>query len=207
MPSHSFSGTLVQAPPPGVYDRRGRWTTSSTPRGIKIVRVVLILALVPLSFYLAPRVFNLVVTPDRLDQTIVHAASYNPDLHSLVEREYVTLGSLDKLDSVATSLKKVRGTVAEVSGELVTLVDQITQDVQGVLNLSDAEVRQLLARLARLQSGLDGLHGPVGGAAEAVAENRAQIAQIIREGRSTGSDVHDARGSADNSADNVDGGN
>ncbi|MFB9729339.1 hypothetical protein [Haloechinothrix salitolerans] len=93
-----------------------------------------------------------------------------------------------------------------MNGELVELIDRIRNDVQNVLDLSNAQVERLLARLATLESRLSGLNGPVGGAAEAVKENRTQLAQIIREGRATGSDVDAASDSANNSADNVDGG-
>lgn len=206
MASHSTATKWQPGPPPGVVSRRGHWSTSTTPTGVKAIRLLLVLALVPLSFYLAPRVINLVVTPDRLDQTIVHANAYNPGLHQLVEHEKVTLASLKQLDSVDASLRDVRATVAKVNGELVELINRIRTDVQNVLDLSNAQVETLLARLATLESRLSGLNGPIGEAAEAVQQNRAQLARIIKEGRATGSDVDAASDSANNSADNVDGG-
>lgn len=179
---------------------------ASTPVWVKAVRLALVGSLIPASVYLAPRVINLVATPSRLDQTIVHADRYNPQLQAIVDQEYETLRALAALDSIAASLRDVRGTVSSVDAELGALIGQISNDVQNVLNMSNAEVEALLARLAALEGRIRGLNQPIGGAASAVAENRRQLAKITKEARRTGGHVRDARGSSGRSADNVDGG-
>ncbi|MET8249564.1 hypothetical protein ABZV31_37505 [Streptomyces sp. NPDC005202] len=178
---------------------------AAVPTGVRIGRGLLVLALLPASLYLVPRVANLVVTPDRLDQAVVHANNYNPQLAQVVELEKGTLAALDSLDQVDASLAQVRGTVAKVDRGLATLVDQVRGDVQGILDSSNAEVRKMLASIGALEARLRAIGGPVGRAADAVAAARASMLQILAEGRSTGGDVHRARTSADDSADHVSG--
>lgn len=196
-------------PPEGVVvTSHGTWrSAAATPLWMKLVRIALIVALILVAvYYLVPRVLDLVMTPTRLDQAIVHAEQYNPQLDLVVQHEQETLAALAALDEIDTSLADVRGTIAEVDAELRQLIDQIRGDVQGVLDLSDAEVQALLERLAALEDAIAGLNEPIGGAEAAVAGNRAEISEIMQEARSIARDVRAARTSAENSADNVDGG-
>lgn len=179
--------------------------TYRAPLRVKAVRAVLLLALVPLAFYLVPRVVNLVVTPDRLDHSVVYAHRYNPQLMDVVKNEQVTNASLTKLDNVSQSLANVRATVAKVDNGLVVLVNQVRGQLQNVLNASDAEVTNMLHALDALAGRIANLNGPIDGAASAVHSARSQIAAIISEGKFTAGNVGEARRSAERAANDVSG--
>jgi hypothetical protein len=172
----------------------------------KVARFVLVLALIPVAgLYLLPRVVNLVATPYRLDSAVVYADRYNPALNRIVEHEAVTLAAFDALDRMDAALAEVRATDARVSGELTTLIGQITGDLQATLDSAGGNVTGLVGSLDSLTGRLRALNAPVYAAGAAVAADRAALARILAEARATARKVHSARMSADRSASNVSG--
>lgn len=172
---------------------------------VTTIRVLLVLALVPLSFYLLPRVVNLVAVPTGLDRSLAHGAAYNPRLASIAEQEEHTLARFEVLDRMDAALARVRGTDAEVAVQLTTLVGRIRHDVIPVLGTTNDRVARLLGALDELETGLDDLREPVGDIGATVRDDRAQLGAILREARSTAGSVSDARGSAESGADHVSG--
>lgn len=172
----------------------------------KLARFVLILALIPVAgLYLLPRVFNLVATPYRLDSAVVYADRYNPALNQIVKHEAVTLAAFDALDRMDAALADVRATDARVSGELNTLIAQITGDLQATLDGAGGNVTGLVGSLNALTGHLRALNSPINAAGAAVAADRAALARILAEARATARKVHRARMAADESASNVSG--
>ncbi|MEB3371357.1 hypothetical protein [Saccharopolyspora mangrovi] len=173
---------------------------------LRALQVLTVLALIPvLTFYLCPRIFNLVAIPYRLDQAVVHANRYNLALHRIVAEEKVTLAAFAALDRMDVSVSDVRSTDARVAAELRMLIGQIRGDLQATLDDTDASVQALNSSLDELEREVRGLHEPVGGAEAALAGDRARLAAILNDVRSTAADVHKARQDADQAADNVSG--
>ncbi|ELB89141.1 hypothetical protein Rwratislav_31044 [Rhodococcus wratislaviensis IFP 2016] len=179
------------------------------PRASKatnIVRGLLLLALIPVSvFYLGPRIYNLTATPYRLDQAVVSAGNYNPALDKIVEHEKVTLSAFASLEKMKTALASVLITDATVTTELHTLTGQISGDVQATLDQAGANVTDLVASLDTLTTHINSLQPPVDGATAALAADSATLRVILDDARSTAAKVHDARVSAEESANDLSG--
>jgi hypothetical protein len=167
------------------------------------IRVVLILALVPLSIYLLPRVVHLVETPTNLDQAAAHGDAYNPRLVAVAAQEDKTLDEMPALDQMNAALARVRGTDKQVAGQLTTLIGQIRGRVIPVLGATNNQVRYLLSSLDTLDCSLHNLNGPVDNISATVRNDRARLAGILTEARSTAGKVDRARGSAEAGANNV----
>lgn len=175
--------------------------------GTRVAQVVVLFALVPiLAFYLYPRIYDLVATPYRLDQAVVHANRYNPAIFKVVAAEKATLEAFSALDRMEAAVADVRATDARVSEELTVLIGQIRGDLQATLNNAVASVNGLNDSLTALDAEIRALYGPSDGADEALAANRARLAGILADTRATAARVHAARQEADQSADNVSGG-
>lgn len=172
---------------------------------LRLVRAALVLALVPLSIYLAPRVTALVAMPTRLDEAILHARSYNPRLPVTAAQDDRTTLELASLDRIDLALARVRTSDGEVSGELVGLVGQIRGDVQAVLDRTNARVDSLLGSLDTLTSALEDLERPVADARKVVAVDRSRLARTIRIAEETAAHVHAARRNAEQAADDLTG--
>ncbi|WP_241032168.1 hypothetical protein [Rhodococcus pseudokoreensis] len=172
----------------------------------KVMRGVVLLALIPLGiFYLGPRVYDLTATPYRLDQAVMSANNYNPALAELVEHEKVTLSAFAALDKMKAALASVQETDATVAAELNTLIGQISGDVQSTLDQAGANVDDLVVSLDALTAHINSLQPPVDGATTALAGNRATLASILDDARSTAEKVHSARVSAEESANDLSG--
>ncbi|MEU2006779.1 hypothetical protein ACH47B_37125 [Rhodococcus sp. NPDC019627] len=171
-----------------------------------IARAVVVAALIPLgAFYLGPRVYNLTATPYRLDQAVVSANNYNPALTELVEHEQVTLSAFTALDKMEAALASVHATDAAVDAELTTLTGQITGDLQATLNLAGTNVTELVTSLDTLTAHVNSLQSPVDGATAALAGNTAAMDAILADARATAQQVHSARLSAEESANDLSG--
>lgn len=174
--------------------------------GTRVAQAVVVLALVPvLAFYLYPRIYDLVATPYRLDQAVVHANRYNPALFDVVAAEEVTLEAFSALDRMETAVADVRATDARVAEELSVLIGQIRGDLQGTLDNAVTSVNALNGSLSALDAEIRALYAPSAGADDALAANRARLASILADTRATAARVHAARQEADQSADNVSG--
>lgn len=172
----------------------------------RVLQIVVIAALIPVgALYLYPRVYDLVATPYRLDGAVVYADRYNPALNKIVAEEQVTLREFGALDQMSAAVARVRAVDAQVATELTTLIGQIRGDLQATLNAANANVQNLLGSLNALDARLRGLNAPVDAATGAVAGDRATLAAILVDARSTAAQVHAARVEADNSARNVSG--
>lgn len=171
-----------------------------------IARGLLVAALIPIgAFYLYPRIYDLTATPYRLDQAVVSAGNYNPALNQIVEHEKVTLAAFDSLEKMKTSLASVLSTDATVTAELNTLTGQISGDVQATLNQAGANVTDLVASLDTLTTHINSLQPAADGATAAVGADRATLDAILADARSTAAQVHSARVSAEESANDLSG--
>lgn len=170
---------------------------------LRAARAAVVVALLPVSAYLVPRVVDMVSSPTGMQESIDLGERYNPRIAQVVELEKQTLAKLDALDRVDGSLAQVRGTVGSVSGKLEGLTARISGDVQTTLAASVAEVDKLLAQLRSLRASLAAVGKPVEDIDRVIAEARATMERILAEARLTGADVKRARASAANSADNV----
>ncbi|PBC44858.1 hypothetical protein CJ179_29240 [Rhodococcus sp. ACS1] len=172
----------------------------------KVLRGIVLLALIPITaFYLYPRIHDLTATPYRLDQAVVSANNYNPALAELVEHEKVTLSAFAALDKMRAALASVQETDATVAAELNTLIGQISGDVQNTLDQAGTNVDDLVASLDTLTAQINTLQPPVDGATAALTGNRATLASILDDARSTAEEVHNARVSAEESANDLSG--
>ncbi|MFD6160038.1 hypothetical protein ACFWF7_29785 [Nocardia sp. NPDC060256] len=150
--------------------------------------------------YLGPRVYDLVATPYRLDRAVVSAHHYNPALHEIVDHEQATVAALEPLDNAHRALTSVLGVDAVVAAQLDSLIAQITNDLQGILEHAGTNVTVLVAALNTLTAEITGLRGPSDGATTALAGNRATLAAILDNARGTADSVHRARVAAASAA-------
>jgi hypothetical protein len=173
---------------------------------LRIAQVLAVVALIPLgAFYLGPRVYNLTATPYRLDQAVVSANNYNPALTELVEHENVTLSAFTALDKMDAALASVHTTDAAVDAELRTLVDQINGDLHATLDSAGTNVTELVSSIDTLTTQVNSLQPPIDGATGALAGNTAAMDAILADARATAQKVHNARLSAEESANDLSG--
>lgn len=166
----------------------------------------MVCVLIPFAiFYLVPRVYNLVATPYRLDQAVVSANNYNPALDKIVAHENVTLAAFDSLAKMKAALADVQATDAAVASELNTLIGQISGDLQATLDNAGTNVSALVSSLDTLTTRVASLQAPVDGATSALAGSRATMTAILDDVRSTAAQVHSARVSAEDSANDLSG--
>lgn len=171
-----------------------------------ILRAVLVVAAVPiLALYIAPRIYDLAVTPSRLDQAVVSAGNYNPALDEIVAQEKITSSAFTALGKMNAALQSVLVTDDKVAAELTALTGQITGDLQATLDTADANVGVLVSSLDTLTSHIDALSSPVGAADSALTSNIDAMTAILADVRATAADVHAARLSAQESADDLSG--
>lgn len=187
----------------------GRGATQSAPKATAttwILRVILLVVVAVVGIlYLYPRIYDLTATPYRLDAAVESANNYNPALDKIVEHETVTLSAFDSLDKMKAALADVLVTDENVSAELDTLVRQISVDVQGTLDSAGANVTDLVASLDTLTSHIAALQNPVDDATAALTADRTTLDEILLDARSTAGQVHDARVSAEESANDLSG--
>ncbi|WP_371746867.1 hypothetical protein [Rhodococcus pyridinivorans] len=187
-------------------DRGDYPTVTNTSRGTKLARAAVIAALIPIgAFYLAPRIYDLVATPYRLDQAVVSADSYNPTLADLVEHEHVTLAAFESLDKMNAALNSVLATDAAVSAELNTLIDQINDDLHVTLDRAGTNVTGLVSSLDTLTAEVNSLDAPLDGATSALDSSTSAMKKILVDARATAAHVHRARLSAEESANDLSG--
>jgi hypothetical protein len=170
-------------------------------RGTRLGRGVVILAMIPLGvFYLGPRLYDLTATPGRLQQSVEAADRYNPALARLVEHERVTVSAFAALHQIRQCLTDVLGMGEAVSAELGTLVETISVDLQEILNHTGVNIDDLVGSLDSLSTRVGALRAPANGAATALSENRATMAAVLDDVRSTAARVHDTRLSVESAA-------
>ncbi|TQC49651.1 hypothetical protein EEB14_08455 [Rhodococcus sp. WS4] len=175
-------------------------------RKVTFVRVVIVAALIPLgAFYFVPRLYNLTAMPYRLDQALASADNYNPALSELVVHERVTLSAFMALDKMEAALASVQVTDAAVDAELRTLTKQIEVDLHATLALAGSRTDDLVASLDVLTAQLKLLQPPIDGATAALVGNTAAMDAIVSDARSTADNVHSARVSAEESANDLSG--
>lgn len=180
-------------------DRGGR----RTPGWVLVARVVVIVLLVPVGFYVVPRAIALVRIPTVFDQSLANGRAYNPRIVVIVEHERNTVAALDALDRIDAALARVRRTDAEVAEQVRTLVGQIRTGVQPVLDRTNGEVVDLLGSLDDLESQLRRLGDPVTDIRHTVAEDRRELTRILTLTQGIADQVRGARESAASAADNV----
>ena len=167
--------------------------------------LILVVVAVVGILYLYPRIYDLTATPYRLDSAVESANKYNPALDKIVEHETVTLAAFDSLDKMKASLNDVLVTDETVSAELNTLIEQISVDVQVTLDAAGANVTDLVASLDTLTSHIDSLQRPVADATTALTADRTTLDEVLLDARSTAGQVHNARVSAEESANDLSG--
>jgi methyl-accepting chemotaxis protein len=167
------------------------------------VRAVLLVLLVPLGFYLVPRVIALVQIPDAFQESLDNGHAYNPRIVTIVGHERNTLAALASLDRIDAALVRVRRTDAQVAGQLRALVGQIRTGVQPVLNQTNGEVEDLLDSLDDLETQLSSLAEPVADIRHTVGEDRRDLDRILARAQGIADQVRRARESAGSAADNV----
>lgn len=171
-----------------------------------ILRIVLgVAAVLVLALYIAPRISELAATPSRLDQAVISAGNYNPALDEIVAQEKVTSSAFTALGKMTTALESVLVTDEKVSAELAALTEQITGDLQATLDNADANVGVLVTSLDTLTAHIDALSTPVAEADSALSSNIVAMTAILDDVRTTAADVHAARLSAQESADDLSG--
>ena len=179
--------------------------TPSTPRR-KTLQIALIVAVVIVAaIYVAPRIYNLVATPYRLDQTIVSANNYNPALDTIISHEKVTMEAFDSLAQMKKAIASVQVTDARVHDELTTLTYQISEDIKVTLARANVNLGALIGELDGLTGRIDSLSGTVDGTSESLGRNRARLAEILDDARQTAAKVHKTRQSADAAAGDLSG--
>jgi hypothetical protein len=172
---------------------------------LALVRGALLLALIPLSIYLVPRVTALVAMPGRLDEAVMHARAYNPRLPMTATQDDISTAELASLDRIDVALARVRASDSEVSEQLRGLVGQIRGDVQAILTRTNGRVDSLVGSLDALTVSLEDLERPVADARRAVAVDRTRLAATIRIAKTTAGHVHDARELAERAAEDLTG--
>ncbi|MCA4997886.1 hypothetical protein HWD35_24515 [Tsukamurella tyrosinosolvens] len=168
---------------------------------ILLVLVVVVVA----SLYLAPRLYNLVMTPYRLDRAVASADNYNPALDSIVASEHITLKAFSAVETMNKAIASVQTTDAKVHDELVTLSRQIDTDVKATLSRANSEVGSLVSALDELSSRINSLSTSVDGARTSLANNRARLGAILQDIRATAAKVHQTRESAEAAANDLSG--
>ena len=177
----------------------------STPRR-RVVQSVLIVAVVVFAaVYLAPRIYNLIATPYRLDQTIVSADNYNPALDTIISHEKVTMKAFDSLEQMKKAIASVQVTDERVHDELTTLTDQISEDIKVTLARANVNLGGLIGELDGLTGRIDSLSGTVDGTSDSLSRNRTRLAAILDDARETAAKVHKTRQSADAAAGDLSG--
>ena len=177
------------------------------PARVLAARVVVVLLLVPLGFYLVPRAIALVEIPTAFNESLAHGRAYNPRIPVIVEHQRNTLAALAALDRIDAALARVRRTDADVAGQLQTLVGQIRTQVQPVLNQTNGQVDGLLVSLDDLEAQLTSLTDPVRSIRHTVSGDREKLDRILTRAQHIADDVRRARESARSGADNVAGPN
>lgn len=185
---------------------------ASTP-GVRALRLIIIVLLVPFAVYLVPRVLNLVhlttgwelpiirsYNPATLNEAKRAGYLYNPQLAQIAASEQETLAALGSLDQVAVALDKVRGDVASVDQELNILIGQVSGGLQTILNVAVATVQTLLTPIDALNGNLTSINNNTAGDNDAVDAARASITTLINSGASAAAGVSSARQSADAAA-------
>lgn len=199
-------GTDVDATGPIDFGRAATTPVKRPTATTWILRAVLLVVVAVVGIlYLYPRIYDLTATPYRLDAAVESANNYNPALDKIVEHETVTLAAFDSLDKMKASLADVLVTDEKVSAELNTLVQQISVDVQGTLDTAGANVTDLVASLDTLTAHIDALQSPVADATTALTADRTTLDEILLDARSTAGQVHNARVSAEESANDLSG--
>lgn len=195
------TGPIGLAPQPDLEGHEKKPTTATW-----VIRAVLAIVVIVLGiFYLYPRIYDLTATPYRLDSAVESANNYNPALDKIVEHEEVTLAAFDSLDKMKASLADVLATDAAVTTELESLIEQISVDVQGTLDSAGGNVTDLVASLDTLTAQINTLQQPVDDATSALTANRTTLDEILVDARSTAGRVHQARVSAEESANDLSG--
>lgn len=200
--TETFPSASAESTPAAVDNEEPR----TLSRRSTILRAVLVVAAIPiLGLYIAPRIYDLAVTPSRLDQAVVSAGNYNPALDEIVAQEKITSSAFTALDKMNAALDSVLVTDERVATELTALTGQITGDLQATLDTADANVDVLVTSLDTLTAQIDALSAPVGIADSALASNIDRMTAILTDVRGTAADVHTARLSAQESADDLSG--
>ncbi|MBF6422779.1 hypothetical protein IU436_29720 [Nocardia farcinica] len=174
--------------------------THSSPRRRLLQVGLVVVVLIVVAAYFAPRLYNLIATPYRLDQTIVSADNYNPALDTIISHEKVTMTAFDSLGEMKQAIASVQVTDARVHAELTTLTRQISDDVRVTLARANTNLGALIGELDGLTGRIDSLSGTVDGTAISLSRNRARLAAILDETRETAAKVHQTRQSADSAA-------
>lgn len=179
--------------------------TPSTPRRRTVQIILIMAAVIFAAVYLAPRIYNLVATPYRLDHTIVSADNYNPALDTIISHEKVTMKAFDSLDQMKEAIADVQVTDERVHDELNTLTDQISDDVTATLARANVNLGALIGELDGLTGRIDSLSGTVDGTSDSLSRNRTRLAAILDDARRTAAKVHKTRQSADAAANDLSG--
>jgi len=169
------------------------------------LRTAAIVALIPASVYLVPRVANLVGVPDVLDEAITHAHAYNPRLPEIADLDDRTTADLGVLDRIDAALGRAQSTNTTSTAALRSLVDRVRADIQPLLEHTDANVAALVGSLDRLDAALGAVQEPLDDASRALSGDRARLAHTLRTARATVKQVRAARAAAQRSADDVSG--
>ncbi|WP_354562576.1 MULTISPECIES: hypothetical protein [Gordonia] len=157
------------------------------------------------AVYLAPRIYDLVATPYRLDQTIVSADNYNPALDTIIAHERVTIRAFDSLSQMKRAIANVIDTDARVHDELTLLSDQISDDIRVTLSRANVSLSMLIGELDSLTGRIDSLSVTLDGTSDSLGHNRSRLAAILDDTRETAAKIHDTRMSADAAADDLSG--
>lgn len=169
------------------------------------IRVVVVIFLLPLGYYLGPRLVGLVELPDVLDSAAVHMRSYNPGLPEVAGFDRQTTAELAALDRIDAALGQVRAIDAASSASLRSLIAQIHGDVLPTLGRTDIDVDALVGSLDRLTRALRDLRDPVAHAASGLHHDRDRLANAIDIARAVAAHAHSARQAAVDAADDVSG--
>ena len=169
------------------------------------LRTAAIVALIPVSVYLVPRVVDLVGVPDVLDEAIAHSHAFNPRLPETAVLDDRTTAELAVLDRIDAALVRAQSTNTTSTGALGTLVERIRSDIQPLLRHTNANIAVLVGSLDRLDAALLAVQDPVDDASKALSSDRARLAHTLRTARATVKEVRSARAAAQRSADDVSG--
>ncbi|MGQ0482866.1 MAG: hypothetical protein ACT4O0_17805 [Pseudonocardia sp.] len=170
---------------------------------IVAARGVVVAAVLASSWFLVPRVLDLVRLPDVLDEAVGHARSYNgllPETAAFDERATAELAALDRVEA---ALARTRSTNEQVATELRATVTAIRAEALPLLGQTNIEIAALVGSLDRLHDELAALPEPLHDAATAVADGRHGLDHALRTARQIAQQVRAARESAARAADNV----
>ncbi|WCT06036.1 hypothetical protein [Rhodococcus qingshengii] len=155
--------------------------------------------------YLAPRLYDLVSTPYRLDATIVSADNYNRSLDTIVAHEYTTLDAFVVLDAMQRAIDDVTQVDGDMHEELVTLTASIDTDVRAILAQANTSVGNLVGELNQLSGRIRSLSATVDGAQTTLDRNTTRLGGVLADTLSTAANVHRIRLSADAAAGDLSG--